>query len=166
MISIISGHSGGILMHKTGVNTQRHKCIIHFLTGGVRAHGSGSAERAPGKAQRSGFDGKEDERRNGRASSGFPTKCALLGKRTSSGATELSEPAREANGCEACEDDVTEAMEMEPARTKPAGARTEAEQKEREAERADMGQPFFPGAERHRVPGKARFGGARTSGGM
>ena len=99
MISIISGHSGGILMHKTGVNTQRHKCIIHFLTGGVRAHGSGSAERAPGKAQRSGFDGKEDERRNGRA---FGTN-------------------------------VTEAMEMEPARTKPAGARTEAEQKEREA---------------------------------
>ena len=34
-----------------------------------------------------------------------PIKTCFDGRRTSSGATELSEPVREANGCAACEDD-------------------------------------------------------------
>ena len=33
-----------------------------------------------------------------------PIKTCFDGRRTSSGATELSEPVREANGCAACED--------------------------------------------------------------
>ena len=89
MISITCGHSGGILIHKTGVNTQRHKCIIYFLTGGVRAHGSGSAERAPGKAQRS-LRNRDGRRWNSEAQYRAPGKACFDGTRRSSGMTEIS----------------------------------------------------------------------------
>ncbi len=57
-----------------------------------------------------------------------PGKACFDGKRTSSGATELSEPAREANGCAACEDEAeVEAVSRRRTAAGTAEARNEPE---------------------------------------